>query len=339
MVAITVAMAAALFFLINNMLGESDTVTPDIILSKNMRPEMGLQVVKADFGINWDDIIVINGVKPTGESVIAGDFIVFTGNETSDTMEMIYGPTNALIGSWQFGTISGGGGGSEPELPPTVESARTPETDTYDLTNGVPTSSASFTSPTADGNLLVLTTGHRIGDPDTYHTPSISGWTLQAVGYNDPSTTSDRRIVAIFTKLSVNGESLDLSINWGADSLCDGTAWAILQEFTGAASYTKVDDGGSFDDGTTSLGIPSSPLPAPGADNILAFAGTVWRGNPTAESYTNGFGDLAYNNDIGTCQGLTAYTYTTSGDISWDTTCSWTTSMPSAGALVLFSCE
>jgi len=228
-----------------------------------------------------------------------------------------------------------GDGGVTP--PPTVTSARTPEMISLILTNGVGAISG-FTSPTADGNLLVLTTGHRTGDPDTYNTPTISGWTLQGVGYNTPSSTSDRRIVAIFTKISVNGENLDTTINWNNDPGADHESWVTLQEFTGATSYTPAGDGGNFGSGT-SLAVPSSPLPAPGEDNILAIAGMVWRGAPSGVGFTNGFGDLVTNTIDTDCHGVTAYTYTTAGDVAWDTTATWSGSLLNAGVLVLFSCN
>jgi hypothetical protein len=114
----------------------------------------------------------------------------------------------------------------------------------------------------------------------------------------------------------------------------------ILQEFTGATSYTEVGAGGA--DGGTSetysiLTIPSSPLPAPTEENILAIAGSAHRGSISNLDFSGLGGEVL--NSITSINGGTAYDYKAGPATVLQTDADWDTNRVSNGLLVLFACE
>ena len=323
MVAITVAMAAALFFLINNMLGESDTVTPDIIIQKNLLPEQGLQVVKADFNLNWDDIIVTNGAPPTVGVVTAGDFIPFTGDENSDTMQMIYGPTNALIGSWQFGAINGtggSGGDDDDDVPPPIVT----QVDSSDTSFGT----------VEEGDLLVVMPNTRTGTwtGDALTCTATGYTTLEVAAYRDDD--SDRRAVAILIREADGTEDGDtVSCSWSNGA---STYATIYQIYRGATTWTYNSESGeeSNGGGALSTSIPTiSGLSTSTTANVLSIGALVVRDSPGTVTITNLAGqDSAVSSN---CFTFTEFTY---GDAVTTTDMSWTTARLATGILLQIEC-
>ena len=90
----------------------------------------------------------------------------------------------------------------------------------------------SFSNAPTAGNLLVITTGHRLQHDSTPVDPSIttpSGWELGYIQRSDPFSTSHRRVIAIFWKIS-DGAS-DQSVTISSPDVDSGTGFANLQEF------------------------------------------------------------------------------------------------------------
>jgi len=295
MVAITVAMAAALFFLINNMLGESDTITPDIILSKTTRPEMGLQVVKADFGITWDDVDITNGIPPSGGVVTAGNFIVFDDNGSSDTLTMVYGPTNALIGSWQFGAISPSGDDDDDVPPPTVTRELSTE--------------AGF-SGVQEGDLLVVIANTRTGTYTTGGiTASASGFThVETASFM--TTSSNRRAVTILTKTADGTESGSVTVSFtGSGVSTYETHYQVFRMTDGTNTWTTIANGANDGTGSAVGSLPASSTTLPGGStaNVLSIGAMVSRDNPGSVSFSGLTGTELF--DYNDAYSATAYDY------------------------------
>jgi len=288
-----------------------------------------------------------NGFLQTGATV---DPIVLTEEETATattTYPMLVGQDVLVRITTVDGTFNEAGFTYEGEggvvgPPPTVTSVRV-EDDSATIGGSV-----SFTDPTEDGNLLVLIAGHRAGDPDTYHSPILAGWTLRGVEYNNPSTGTDRRIVAIFTKTSVAGETLNLNINWNDPGATGYLYWATLREFTGATTYSYVNnDGSNTGPAVTSATLPLGPVSAGGNDNVLAIVGMVFRDDPPGAvgtvSFSNDFSGVSLHTNTlvhdgsWSCPGVTAFVTTNDGDKDWQTTASWTGPRMANGLLALFT--
>ena len=214
--------------------------------------------------------------------------------------------------------------------------------------SGTGVGSGSFVDAPTEGNLLVVVAGHRQGNPQTYNAPTIAGWTRHDVEWDYTTATGSRRIVAIFTKRAAAGESSTVTINWNDNTGDFSSGFMILQEFTGANSYTYVasEGYGSAASAVTTLQFPVSPLSAGGNVNILAIAGMVWRDDEAA------IAGVAFNNLGGVLQGLSspsssygvsAFDYTAGAATVLQTTATLTGASPdpdmASGLLVLFSCS
>jgi hypothetical protein len=121
-------------------------------------------------------------------------------------------------------------------------------------------------------------------------------------------------------------------------------AFVILQEFTGASSWSFVAADGSDNGnsgGSASLVIPTSAISAGGNDNILAIPGMTFRGEVGTVTFSGeDIGNVIKNTEDNNNDGISGWTYTTSGDMAWDTTATWTLGSDEAtGLLALFACE
>jgi hypothetical protein len=301
------------------MLGESDTLPPEIMLQKQMVPEPGLRVIKADFNIRWDDIILYHGIPLTGD-VSAGNFIVFDGDPDTDTMEMIYGPTNTLIGSWQFGSINGTGPGTTPTPPPVV--------------TRVSSNDAGFSGVTA-GDLLVVMPNHRTG------TFTTDGETCTAAGFTTVEVASwytgsgDRRAVALLVKVADGSEEGDsVTCTWGSGA----TTYATLyQVYTGATTWTDgatdVDHGAGS---STTSSVSISGLPTSTTANVLTIGALVTRNDPGTVTMTNlGSQDIASSGGTYPCVTVAEFNY---GDAVTETDMSLSTAQQASGMLVQIEC-
>jgi flagellin-like protein len=201
--------------------------------------------------------------------------------------------------------------------------------------------STGFLSVPAAGNLLVVTTGHRLTTDATPVNPIMpTGWNLAYVQRSDPWSSSHRRVIAIFWTISDGTADQSFTIDWAADA-DDGTGFAILQEFHAAVPVVWSLVGANGANGGNAidysiLAVPG-PVAAPTKTNILAISGMVWRDTPTAPiTYTNSFvaGTL---NTQSTAVSQTAYIYTNAGAHTWSTTVDWTTNRIASGLLALFT--
>jgi hypothetical protein len=208
-----------------------------------------------------------------------------------------------------------------------------------DLTGG----SASFAAVPQQGNLLVVIAGHRSGTPNTNNQPTIDGWTRQDVAYYKTSTnTNDRRIVALFWKIAGPSESSSVTINWHDSTLgANDAGFVILQEFTGANTYSVTNFGRNHGTSSTStsLNVPSSAISANGNTRILAIAGMVWRDNPfsTDPTFTNLPTQNRIFDEATSVPGASSFAVTTTSPSTWQTTVSWQPARYASGLLVLFT--
>ena len=211
----------------------------------------------------------------------------------------------------------------------------------------VQATTTGFVSPTA-GNFLVVVAGHRTDDPNANPTPTLAGWTRQEVSFfKTPAHAYDRRIVAIFTKISDGGET-SVTVNWDGSA---SSSFVLYQEFTGATTYQYIASGTNYEGyrlvhpgpdtwATSPMYIPGSALSDPGGENILSIGAAVWRDD--VDDISNvGFTGLL-DGDVtdlsGSCDGASAFSY---GNAVTQTSLSWSgdgTEMVS-GLLVLFACS
>jgi hypothetical protein len=102
MAAITVAIAATIYFFISEVTAEELVKTPDLSFYKEVIPSKGIRVVRVDTDLDWSDFDVTGlnlTAAPTG-TVDAGDFISISAFPGS--IQVIYKPTNTLMGNWSW---------------------------------------------------------------------------------------------------------------------------------------------------------------------------------------------------------------------------------------------
>lgn len=98
MVAITVAIAATVYYYVTVIMPGPGTTTPNISWSKGTTY---LEVISADSNLLWDNIDLGTSTatkEADGNSIDAGDRI--TG--CSGTVTVVWEPTNTLLGTWNF---------------------------------------------------------------------------------------------------------------------------------------------------------------------------------------------------------------------------------------------
>jgi hypothetical protein len=281
------------------------------------------QNIIANLGNGWNNVSIKSYLTSSTLT------IRYKGNtETRDSTQDSWNIDTAVIHAY------------DGESPPEVARVQHAE-GVFDLDGTSP--QVSFGAVPMEGNLLIVISGHRTGTPDTQNTPTITetGWTRHYVEVNPLVTTTNRRTVAIFSKIAGSSESSTITIDWADEPT--GQGFVILQEFTGADNYSYVDVDGN--PGTnievTTLDVPSSALSAGGNDNILAIAGIVWRDDGdaiTGVSYDN-LSDAVEVTAYSGLKGGSAFAYTTQSVTNWQTTVSWTTSRMASGLLIMFSCE
>jgi flagellin-like protein len=202
----------------------------------------------------------------------------------------------------------------------------------------------SFNSAPTAGNLLVITTGHRLQHDATPVDPSITtpaGWNFAYIQRSDPWSGSHRRVIAIFWKISAG--AADQSVTISSPDVDSGTGFANLQEFSANVPVTWdiVDVNGANGGNSVTysiLTVPSPPLSAPTKTNILAIAGMVWRDTPnTPRTYTSYTLGNEHFSTASTANSATAYVYTNAGDHTWTTTVDWPNNRIASGLLVLFT--
>ena len=115
MVAITVAIAAAVYVYVSGMIGGTTQHTPTISCVVDNDANK-LIINSAESGTDWSDIDVTvtsgfsyavytnggttnSGTNPSG-SVTAGDYILLSGGTGNADVTLTYTPTNTLIGTW-----------------------------------------------------------------------------------------------------------------------------------------------------------------------------------------------------------------------------------------------
>jgi flagellin-like protein len=202
-------------------------------------------------------------------------------------------------------------------------------------------SMTSFSSVPTEGNLLVVIAGHRNQATDSPTLPSMSGWDLAAVHrFKTPGSVTDRRAVAIFTKIAGASEGTTVpTVDWGTGG--GTTVTVICQEFdfTEVTAYTVIDSGDA-NSGTstvTSLTFPSSALSAGSTDNILTIAALITRDDSpvtTSVTYDN-LGDVTWGMNSGLLL-ATGSAYTTAGSQNGQTQASWVTDPDMASGLMIF---
>jgi hypothetical protein len=278
------------------------------------------QNVIANLGNGWNNVTITSYLTSSTLT------IRFKGNsETSDSTQDSWNIDTTVIHTY---------GGHQPPEVTRVQNAE----GAFDLDGTSP--QVSFAAAPTEGNLLVVIAGHRTGDPNVNPTATIAepGWTMEFEEHYRTST-SDRRIVAIFWKVAGSSESSTVTIDWGAEP--SGQGFAILQEFTGAANYSFVgaDGSGSAGSSVATLDVPSSVLSAGGNDNILAIAGMVWRDDSDAIVGV-GYSNLSDAVEVTAYSGLkggSAFDSTNTSGTDWQTTVSWTNARMASGLLALFT--
>jgi len=235
---------------------------------------------------------------------------------------MIYGPTNALIGTWQFGAFngSGGNGGDDDDdvTPPTVTQ--------------VSSSDTGFSGVQA-GDLLVVMPNTRTGSwsGDALTITATGYTTLEVAAYRDDD--SDRRAVAILIKEANGTESGTVSCSWSSGA---STYTTIYQIYRGSTTWTYNSESGEASNGggSGSTSIPTiSGLASSTTDNVMSIGALVTRDNPGTVTMTNlGSQDSSvYNN----CFTFTEFTY---GSAVTTTDMSWTTTRLATGILLQIEC-
>ncbi len=201
------------------------------------------------------------------------------------------------------------------------------------------TATATFDAAPAEGNLLVAISFHRQDGV----TPSIngSGWVLRETilhavpgNMHGPANTSERRGLAIWTKIAGAAEPTAVTTSWTVASENS----LIIQEFTGASSYTfdlssSAKSGGtavnSLSTGTTSVSASAQSL-------VITAIGTRDDGNDMGvPTWTNGIGDNI--NASGNIRGLHAAFGLDTAQSAKESTASWTNSKQASAAIVVFS--
>ena len=238
---------------------------------------------------------------------------------------MIYGPTNALIGTWQFGAFngSGGNGGDDDDdvTPPTVTQ--------------VSSSDTGFSGVQA-GDLLVVMPNTRTGSwsGDALTITATGYTTLEVAAYRDDD--SDRRAVAILIKEANGTESGTVSCSWSSGA---STYTTIYQIYRGSTTWTynsesgEADNGGNHISGETTSLPTISGLSTSSSANVLSIGALVVRDNPGTVTMTNlGSQDSSMFNN---CYTFTEFNY---GDAVTETDMSWTTPQLATGILLQIEC-
>jgi len=201
-----------------------------------------------------------------------------------------------------------------------------------------------FDEETTEGNLLVILSGHRFGEDD----PQISnGWTRHIV-----ATPEAGRVIAMWSKVA-DGDTTDIAeIDWQQPDWSDRQAWVIMQEFTGGENWQFIEAVGEYNpsEGTE---ITLGPTAMPGSDNMLAIAGSVYRGDVENPAYVAGDGDEILKEMEGlihyeyaepqdpaqVAHGSTAFLFYENGNFEWEVESSWTNDRLAVGVLGLFSLD
>ena len=107
MVAITVAIAATVYYYVTTMMPSEGESTPDIIMQKDDVSNT-ITILSADVNLEWDNIAINTGVTRSGwdytsrtKAVNAGDTIAIT-SVGSISVTITWTPSNTLLGSYDF---------------------------------------------------------------------------------------------------------------------------------------------------------------------------------------------------------------------------------------------
>ena len=103
MVAITVAIAATVYYYVTTMMPGSEELTPDIIFQKD-DVNNEITVLSADANLAWSSIAITSDVgspSDPGGTIDAGDKITGIGSGAG-TVTIVWTPTNALLGEFDF---------------------------------------------------------------------------------------------------------------------------------------------------------------------------------------------------------------------------------------------
>ena len=154
---------------------------------------------------------------------------------------------------------------------------------------------ATFTAAPTEGNLLVASAFARSGLDMDAATISGSGWVKRVVREALPGDTTYRRELVAWTKVAGASEPSSVTATVG------GTAALVIQEFTGASSWSFLDsvsndNGGASDalsiaSGTTASSTAGSQLLI-GLVGVKGHSETAEQPWPTP-SWTNGLGNTA----------------------------------------------
>ncbi len=293
-----------------------------------------------------DNCLYVNGalvpctIDPTDGLIAEGDTATLVAEgEAAGPGQKVTVKVTTLMGTFTEKSVYPASTTGGPP-PPTPEVTRLQAKIEGIALTGTGDGSLSFDSAPTEGNLLVVTAGHRQGNPGTYNTPTIAGYTLDGVEYYYTSS-ADRRIVAIFSKVAGPGESSTVTIDWNDPVPTFTAGYMSLQEFTGATNYSPVSvdgDSAGGSTGPTTIDVPAAPMS--GYDNTLSIAAMSWRGSLSALSFTDLGGKLELlSGTSGTINAATAFSYTTGGTAVTQTTVTWTTLRPVSGLLALYSCS
>jgi len=101
MVAITVAIAATVYYYVTTMMPGAEELTPDIIFQKDDTKNV-ITVMSADPNLLWSNIKVTGDTRGTWPTttIDAGDTIGVTSEAT--TISLTWTPTNTLLGTFEF---------------------------------------------------------------------------------------------------------------------------------------------------------------------------------------------------------------------------------------------
>ena len=106
LVAITVVLAASIWFIVNGMTGTQEK-TPNVVCTVDNANDK-LIVSSAERGVAWDDITITytegatltNSTSFTDKDVTAGDYITVSGLTGNVEITFVYEPSNSIIGTW-----------------------------------------------------------------------------------------------------------------------------------------------------------------------------------------------------------------------------------------------